>query len=341
MKDWRSGYHSVPRHGETVAAGQDLSEKNTESESGRPDMDTLVVEKALQDVRGLQGELAAFGVPVELEDSDADGTVAAVRIPSLYGETEQTIQLDGRVCERGHQAETFEEYRRRVINRLADYCEQEAKDLPSKWDALCGWEAAPLPDNLKTRGKTLEDVALKLRGLLSGDPHAFVEDAPALLGKPAPPNGRASRWAQADYEPLRVEKALQDVHGLQSELAGVGVDDAIELVQPERCSCVAVIRSRMFYDEYDENDDDCTRIMPSGRFYLGYQEPDGVSFEEHRLFIINSLVRYYEHKPRIIEDRWEWLCDGADEPLPVFLQVRMEKLGDVAEKLRGLVREED
>lgn len=170
MKDWHSGYHSVPRHGETVAAGQDLSEKNTESESGRPDMDTLLVEKALQDVRGLQGELAAFGVPVELEDSDADGTVAAVRIPSLYGETEQTIQLDGRVCERGHQAETF---------------------------------------------------------------------------------------------------------------------------------------------------------------------------EEHRLFTINSLVRYYEHKPRIIEDRWEWLCDGADEPLPVFLQVRMEKLGDVAEKLRGLVREED
>lgn len=150
-------------------------------------MDTLVVEKALQDVRGLQGELAGFGIRVELEDSDTDGAAAAIHIPNLYGETEQTIQLDGLIGEHGHQAETFGEYRLRVIDRLADYCEQEAKDLHSKCDALCGGETAPLPSNLKARRSTLEDTAAKLRSLtLSGDPWALGEDSLALLGgKPA------------------------------------------------------------------------------------------------------------------------------------------------------------
>lgn len=66
--------------------------------------------------------------------------VATVHIPSLYGETEQTVKLDGHVYECSHQAETFEEYRLRVIMRLADYCLQEAKDVPCKWAALCGGE---------------------------------------------------------------------------------------------------------------------------------------------------------------------------------------------------------
>ena len=182
-------------------------------------MDTLVVEKALQDVRGLQGELAAFGVIVELEDSDADGTVAAVHIPSLYGETEQTIQLDGRVCERGHQAETLEGYRLRVISHLADYCEQEAKDLPSKWAALCGGETVPLPDNLKTRRRTLEDTAVKLRGLLSGDPHALGEDGLTLLGKPVPPHVHTS-------VPRRLGPRRQSVRSLSAS---------------DACACVAAV----------------------------------------------------------------------------------------------------
>lgn len=305
-------------------------------------MDTLVVEKALQDVRGLQVELAAFGVAVELEDSDADGTVAAIHIPSLYGETEQTIQLDGLIGERGHQAETFGEYRLRVISHLADYCEQEAKDLPSKWDALCGGEAAPLPDNLKTRRKTLEDTAVKLRSLtLSGDPHALGEDGLTLLGKPVPPHGRMSQWTQADYKPLRVEKALQDVHGLQSELAGAGVDDAIELIQPSFDSCVAVICRKFDEVEFDERDDDCIRILPNGRFHVGWGEPDGVPFARFRLLTIDAFIRHYERKSGVIGSKWKELCDGEDEPLPGFLQVRMEKLGDVADRLRGLVRGED
>ena len=298
-------------------------------------MDTLVVEKALQDVRGLQGELAAFGVTVELEDSDADGTVAAIHIPSLYGETEQTIQLDGLIGERDHQAETFEEYRLRVINRLADYCEQEAKDLHSKWDALCGGETAPLPSNLKTRRRTLEDTAAKLRSLtLSGDPRALGEDGLALLGTTEKPHVSG---AAGGYEPLRVEKALQGVHGLQSELAGIGVDDAIELIQPDRDSCVAVIL-RMFDEaEFDESDDDCIRILPNGRFYVGWSEPDGVSFDRFRLLTIDRFIQHYERKSEAIGKRWKELCDGEDEPLPVFLQVRVEKLEAVAEKLRGLV----
>lgn len=304
-------------------------------------MDTLVVEKALQDVRGLQVELAAFGVTVELEDSDADGTVAAIHIPSLYGETEQTIQLDGRVCERGHQAETLEEYRLRVISHLADYCEQEAKDLPSKWDALCGGEAAPLPDNLKTRRKTLDDTAVKLRGLLSGDPHALGEDDLTLLGEA----GTAPRSHVAvdagGCEPLRVEKALQDVHGLQSELAGAGVDDAIELIQPSFDSCVAVICRKFDEVEFDERDDDCIRILPNGRFHVGWGEPDGVPFDRFRLLTIDAFIRHYERKSGVIGSKWKELCDGEDEPLPGFLQVRMEKLGDVADRLRGLVRGED
>lgn len=303
-------------------------------------MDTLVVEKALQDVRGLQGWLVGFGVPVELEDSDADGAVAAIHIPNLYGETEQTIQLDGLIGERGHQAETFGEYRLRVINRLADYCEQEAKDLHSKWDALCGGETAPLPGNLKTRRKTLEDTAAKLRLLtLSGDPHALGEDGLALLGKPAQTHSRTS--AAGGYEPLRVEKALQGIHGLQSELAGIGVDDAIELIRPARDSCVAVIL-RMFDEaEFDERDDDCIRILPNGRFYVGWSEPDGVSFDRFRLLTIDRFIQHYERKSGAIGRRWKELCDGEDEPLPVFLQVRVEKLEAVAVKLRGLVGEED
>lgn len=305
-------------------------------------MDTLVVEKALQDVRGLQVELAAFGVTVKLEDSDADGTVAAIHIPSLYGETEQTIQLDGRVCERGHQAETFEGYRLRVISHLADYCEQEAKDLHSKWDALCGGEAAPLPDNLKTRRRTLEDTAVKLRSLtLSGDPHALGEDGLTLLGEA----GHAPRSHVAvdagGCEPLRVEKALQDVHGLQSELAGAGVDDAIELIQPSFDSCVAVICRKFDEVEFDERDDDCIRILPNGRFHVGWGGPDGVPFDRFRLLTIDAFIRHYERKSGVIGSKWKELCDGEDEPLPGFLQVRMEKLGDVADRLRGLVRGED
>lgn len=304
-------------------------------------MDTLVVEKALQDVRGLQVELAAFGVTVELEDSDADGTVAAVHIPSLYGETEQTIQLDGLIGERDHQAETFGEYRLRVISHLADYCEQEAKDLPSKWDALCGGEAAPLPDNLKTRRKTLDDTAVKLRGLLSGDPHALGEDGLTLLGEAGhAPRSRVAVDA-GGCEPLRVEKALQDVHGLQSELAGAGVDDAIELIQPSFDSCVAVICRKFDEVEFDERDDDCIRILPNGRFHVGWGEPDGVPFDRFRLLTIDAFILHYERKSGVIGRRWKELCDGEDEPLPGFLQVRMEKLGDVADRLRGLVRGED
>lgn len=304
-------------------------------------MDTLVVEKALQDVRGLQVELAAFGVTVELEDSDADGTVAAIHIPSLYGETEQTIQLDGLIGERDHQAETFEGYRLRVISHLADYCEQEAKDLPSKWAALCGGETVPLPDNLKTRRKTLDDTAVKLRGLLSGDPHALGEDDLTLLGEA----GTAPRSHVAvdagGCEPLRVEKALQDVHGLQSELAGAGVDDAIELIQPSFDSCVAVICRKFDEVEFDERDDDCIRILPNGRFHVGWGEPDGVPFDRFRLLTIDAFIRHYERKSGVIGSKWKELCDGEDEPLPGFLQVRMEKLGDVADRLRGLVRGED
>lgn len=299
-------------------------------------MDTLVVEKALQDVRGLQGELAAFGVTVELEDSDANGAVTAIHIPSLYGETEQTIQLDGLIGERDHQAETFGEYRLRVISHLADYCEQEAKDLHSKWDALCGGETAPLPDNLKTRRKTLEDAAVKLRSLtLSGNPCALGEDSLALLGKASPDTQPHVPGAAGGYEPLRVEKALQCVHDLQSELAGIGVDDAIELIQPDRNSCVAVIL-RMFDEaEFDESDDDCIRILPNGLFYVGWRE--SVSFDRFRLLTIDGFIQHYERKSGVIGERWKELCDGEDYPLPVFLQVRVEKLEAVAEKLRGLV----
>lgn len=140
---------------------------------------------------------------------------------------------------------------------------------------------------------------------------------------------------------LVVEKALQDVHGLQSELAGAGVDDAIELIQPSFDSCVAVICRKFDEVEFDERDDDCIRILPNGRFHVGWGGPDGVPFDRFRLLTIDAFIRHYERKSGVIGSKWKELCDGEDEPLPGFLQVRMEKLGDVADRLRGLVRGED
>lgn len=121
---------------------------------------------------------------------------------------------------------------------------------------------------------------------------------------------------------LVVEKALEDVRGLQGELAGFGVP--VELEDSDADGAVAAIR-----------------ILPNGRFYVGWSELDGVSFDRFRLLTIDSFIRYYERKSGVIGSRWKKLCDGEDEPLPVFLQVRVEKLEAVAVKLRGLVGEED
>lgn len=140
---------------------------------------------------------------------------------------------------------------------------------------------------------------------------------------------------------LVVEKALQDVRGLQGELAAFGVDDAIELIQPSFDSCVAVICRKFDEVEFDERDDDCIRILPNGRFHVGWGEPDGVPFDRFRLLTIDAFIRHYERKSGVIGSKWKELCDGEDEPLPGFPQVRMEKLGDVADRLRGLVRGED
>ena len=93
--------------------------------------------------------------------------------------------------------------------------------------------------------------------------------------------------------------------------------------------------------EFDERDDDCIRILPNGRLHVGWGEPDGVPFDRFRLLAIDAFIRHYERKSGVIGSTWKELCDGEDEPLPGFLQVRMEKLGDVADRLRGLVRGED
>lgn len=134
----------------------------------------LRIEKALQNARGLQAELADIGVDVRLCDPVADDIVAAIYITGLAEESGQHILPDGDFYDGfEQQAVTFEEYRLRVIERLAQYYEGEAKSVADKWKELCGGEDTPLPNNLQARRKSLADTADKLHGLIKNEPPAL------------------------------------------------------------------------------------------------------------------------------------------------------------------------
>lgn len=134
----------------------------------------LRIEKALQNARGLQAELADIGVDVRLCDPVADDIVAAIYITGLTEESDQHILPDGGFYDGfEQQAVTFEEYRLRVIERLAQYYEGEAKSVADKWKELCGGEDTPLPDNLQARRKSLADTADKLHVLIKNEPPAL------------------------------------------------------------------------------------------------------------------------------------------------------------------------
>lgn len=134
----------------------------------------LRIEKALQNARGLQAELADIGVDVRLCDPVADDIVAAIYITGLAEESDQHILPDGDFYDGfEQQAVTFEEYRLRVIERLAQYYEGEAKSVADKWKELCGGEDTPLPNNLQARRKSLANTADKLHGLIKNEPPAL------------------------------------------------------------------------------------------------------------------------------------------------------------------------
>lgn len=131
----------------------------------------LNIEKALQDIRGLQDELAAIGVHIELEESK-DGAVAYITAPCLHREDEQYICPDGNFHDGlgWYQIVPFYEYRRRLCVYLARYYEGEAEVIADKWSELCGGKPLPLPDSLKARKESLADTAVKLRDLIKDVP---------------------------------------------------------------------------------------------------------------------------------------------------------------------------
>lgn len=131
----------------------------------------LRIEQTLQDIRGLQKELAAIGVDMALSDPVGEDAVVCISIPDLEYVEEQHILPDGGFYDGFTRQEVaFDEYRLRIIERLTQYYEGEAKSVEDKWRELCGGEDMPLPDNLQARRKSLADTAERLRELIKGEP---------------------------------------------------------------------------------------------------------------------------------------------------------------------------
>lgn len=135
----------------------------------------LSIEKTLQDIQGLQKELAAIGVGIELGEPIENDEVMTISAPCFFdddGDMElHYIQPDGNICDGGCRGETveFREYRTRLIDRLARYYEDEAESIPGKWAELCGRKGVPLPQVIRTRKERMEDAVKRLRGFIKDE----------------------------------------------------------------------------------------------------------------------------------------------------------------------------
>lgn len=131
----------------------------------------LRIKQTLQDIRGLQKELAAIGVDMALSDPVGEDAVACISIPDLEYVEEQHILPDGGFYDGFTRQEVaFDEYRLRIIERLTQYYEGEARSVADKWKELCGGEDMPLPDDLQARRESLADTAERLCELIKGKP---------------------------------------------------------------------------------------------------------------------------------------------------------------------------
>ncbi|MDB1432846.1 hypothetical protein [Bifidobacterium adolescentis] len=144
----------------------------------------LKVEQSLTDIHGLQKELADIGVDIVLSDPVGENAVACIVIPDLDHVEEQYVLPDGGFYDGFTRQEVaFDEYRLRVIERLAQYYEGEAKSVADKWRELCGGEGTPFPDNLQARRKSLADTAERLCELIKGEPPELCAFDYSLLEK--------------------------------------------------------------------------------------------------------------------------------------------------------------
>lgn len=135
----------------------------------------LNIEKTLQDIQGLQKELAAIGVGIELGEPIENDEVMTISAPCFFddaGDMElHYIRPDGNICDGGCRGETveFREYRTRLIDRLARYYEDEAGSIPGKWAELCGRKGVPLPQVIRTRKERMEDAVKRLCGFIKDE----------------------------------------------------------------------------------------------------------------------------------------------------------------------------
>lgn len=164
----------------------------------------LRIEQTLQDIRGLQKELAAIGVDMALSDPVGEDAVACISIPDLEYVEEQHILPDGGFYDGFTRQEVaFDEYRLRIIERLTQYYEGEARSVADKWKELCGGEDMPLPDNLQARRESLADTADKLHGLIGDEPPALNGNDYRLLEGIARDLQAHATLPDGDYERLK------------------------------------------------------------------------------------------------------------------------------------------
>lgn len=164
----------------------------------------LEIEQTLQDIRGLQKELADIGVGMVLSDPVSEDIVACISIPDLDDEEDQHILPDGGFYDGFTRQEVaFDEYRLRIIERLTQYYEGEAKSVADKWRELCGGEDMPLPNNLQARRKSLADTAERLCELIKGEPPELCAFDYSLLEKIARDPQAHVALPDGDYRRLK------------------------------------------------------------------------------------------------------------------------------------------